>query len=359
LCLLANANVHGMLIALSLALLYALEARRQWRSMETTCRRRHVAALAAFGTVISLLVLQLLPPSDSAFATGIYPNSLHRLVFEGRVFLPDSLTFGGVPWVSLPVLAVSLVWFWRHQTLKEYLLPVIGLLLFFALKHVAPWHQGVLFLMWLFAVWIGYERQSLGICRGGASLRLLDKLFPVVVIFVAGVQIWWSVLTIRFDLREPYSGSRAAAAYIKEHNLQNKTIFLTDYHVMAILPYFQDNIFANLNNGRKPAFWWWSTSNPLIQDKAWPAGNVYETVKDIKRRQPDVVIAGLTGPKEKVVIPLPDYERTADCDGLLCWKGGPFEASTFLILCRKDREPAAGQAGSVPPNVSEPVSPTP
>ncbi len=349
LCLLANTNLHGMMITLWLAMIYALEARREWCAMETACRRRHVAALAVFGTVISLLILQLFPPSDTAFATGLRPNTIDCLIFQGKTFWPDSLTLHGVPWFSVPVLALSLVWFWRHQALWEYALPVGGLLLFFALKHVAAWHQGVLFLLWVFAVWIGCERHSVGIARGGARLRILDKVFPGVIVFVAAVGIWWSVRTIQCDLTGPYSGSRAAAAYIKAHNLRSKPIFLTNYHDIALLPYFQDNIYANLNDGRKPAFWWWSTSNPLVQEKRWPAGNIPKIIGEIRSRQPDTVIAGITGPKEKVVIPVPGYVRVSDCDGSMYWKGTSCQGNTFFILRRADSQPPGAGSPSAEP----------
>jgi hypothetical protein len=338
LCLLANANLHGMLIALSLALIYALEACRQWRTLETAARRRHVAALAVFGIVLSLLVLQLFPPSDLAFATGLRSNTLDRMIFQGKEFWPDSLSLHGVPWLSIPILAVSLVWFWRHNTLWEYMLPVTGLLLLFALKHMATWHQGMLFVLWVFAVWLGFERQNLGVCRGGARLRLLDKLFPVVATLVAVIQIGWAALTIQCDLTGAYSGSRQAAAYIKANNLQSKTIFATDYHCVAILPYFRDNIFANLNNGRKPAFWWWSTNNSLIQEKDWLSGNLPKIADDIRRRRPEVVILRRAGLGETVEIPLTGYARVAACAGNFCWKGKRYESDTFHILWRQDAE---------------------
>jgi hypothetical protein len=338
LCLLANANLHGMLIALSLALIYTLEACRQWRALETAARRRHVAALAVFGAIISLLVLQLFPPSDLAFATGLRPNIPDCMISQVKEFWPDSLSLHGVPWLSIPILAVSLVWFWRHRTLWEYVLPITGLLLLFALKHEEMWHQGMLFVLWVFAVWLGCERQSLGVCRGGARLRFLDKLFPVVATLVAVIQIGWSALTIHCDLTGPYSGSRQAAAYIKANNLQSKTIFVTGYHCAALLPYFQDNIFANFNDGRKPAFWWWSTNNPLIEERRWWVGNLPQIMEDIRSRKPEVVIVSLVRFAKRLVIPLTGYVRVADCDGSLYWKGRRYQNATFLILWREDAE---------------------
>jgi hypothetical protein len=339
LCLLANTSLHGMLIALSLALLYTLEARRQWRALETAARRRHVAALAVFGAVIALLVLQLLPPADSTFGPGLSPDIAARLLFQGRVFWPGSLSFDDVPWLSIPILAVSLVWFWRHRTLGEYLLPVAALLLLFVLKHVALWHQGMLFVLWVFAVWIACERRCMGVCRGGARLRFLDRLFAVVAILVAVIQIGWSAATIQCDLTGSYCGSRQAAAYIKANNLQSKTIFATGYHCVAILPYFQDNIFANLNDGRQPAFWWWSTNNPLIQERHWMSGNIPKIQEDIGRRKPDVVILCVTHLEQQVVISLAGYAGVANCAGGLYWKGRADRKSMFLILWHEAAEP--------------------
>ncbi len=306
--------------------------------METVARRRHLAALAAFGAVIFLLVLQLFPPSDLTFVAGVKAHVIRRLIFQGTEFWPDSLSLPGVPWLSIPILVVSLVWFWRHKTLWEYLLPVTGLLLLFAIKHVEVWHQGVLFVLWVFVVWLGFERQSLGVCRGGARLRLLDKLFPVVATLVAVIQIGWSVPTLQNDLAGSYSGSRQAAAYLKANDLQSKTIFATAYHAVAILPYFQDNIFANHNNGKKPAFWWWSANNPLIQGERYPIGNLRMILEDVRRRQPEVVILRRVNVKGKVEIPLAGYAPVADCVGTLYWKGRYYQNDTFLILWREDAE---------------------
>jgi hypothetical protein len=237
-------------------------------------------------------------------------------------------------------LAVSLVWLWRHRALWEYVLPVTGLLLLFALKHVEAWHQGVFFVLWVFAVWLGCERQSLGVCRGGARLRLLDKLFPVVATLVAVMQMGWSVLTIQCDLTEPYSGSRQAAAYIKANNLQSRTIFVTAFNSVAILPYFQDNIFANLNDGRKPAHWWWSTNNSLIQERPWAMGNLPRIIEDIRSRQPDVVILRRAGleVEGKLEVPLTGYALVADCAGTFYWKGKRYYNDALLILWREDAE---------------------
>jgi hypothetical protein len=345
LCLLANANLHGMLIALSLALIYALEACRQWGTLEPAARRRHLAALAAFGAVNFLLVLQLAPPADSAFAVGIKPDAISRFVFQVRVFWPDSLSLHGMPWLSIPILGVSLLWFWRHRALGEYLLPVTGLLLLFALKHADTWHQGILFVLWVFAAWLGFERQGLGVSRGGARLRWLDKVFPIVAALVVVIHIGWSVLTIRCDLTGPYSGGRQAAAYIKANHLQSKTIFATGYHCVAILPYFQDNIFANLNGGTKPAFWWWSTNNPLIQERDWLGGNLPKIVAEIRGRRPEVVIWNQVGLREAGVS-LGGHICVADCAGNFFWKGQCYPNDSFLILWRADAEPPDTSASS-------------
>jgi len=338
LCLLADANLHGTFIALSLAAIHTAGAGREWSSMDSALREKHLIALGAFGATISLIILQVIPPADLVMPTSPCPDPTGRLVVLSSFLLADSITLPGLPWLSIPVFLASIVWFWRQKALWEYVLPTAGLLLLFGLVYFSPWHECVLFLVWVFAVGIGFEHQRLGNCRGGDRLRRLDELFPGVVVLVAGIQIIWAAPMIKWDLRQSYTGSTEAAHYIKDHNLQDKTIYATGFHSIAILPYFKDNIFANLNGGKKPAFWWWSMRNPLVLDKRWGSGNLPEVVRSIRRQKPDIIVVSVTQSFQRSVLPLAGYEVAVDCGGAARWKGIRYETGSFIILRRKGAE---------------------
>ena len=162
---------------------------------------------------------------------------------------------------------------------------------------------------------------------------------------MAGLQVIGSFFTIRYELFESYSGSREAAEYIRTNDLQDEEIYATNYYCVAILPYFEQNIFTNFNAGGTRAFWWWSTENPLVQDRLWGEGNLPKVIAQIRQDKPRTVVLGVRQPYEKGVLPLDGYEVVAEYEGRMYWKFSPFTQNTFIILRRNTAGSACGSGG--------------
>ena len=118
LCLLANANTHGMLIALALAAIYMVGGWRKWRTMDGLTRRRHIIAMGVFGATILLVVLELLFPADLASPAVWKQDTMARGIAMNALLLGDAIALPRMPWLSIPLFLISCLWFWRCRILS-------------------------------------------------------------------------------------------------------------------------------------------------------------------------------------------------------------------------------------------------
>ena len=88
--------------------------------------------------------------------------------------------------------------------------------------------------------------------------------------------------SVRADIVGSYSGSKALAEYIKERSLERRVIYGIAFPSMAVLPYFEGNIYDNYHAAEKPSYWDWSSRNDMIIDLA-----------EIERHWPDYIVVPL------------------------------------------------------------------
>lgn len=318
LCLLANVSAHGLLIAASIMAVHLLDVARRRRVLGSAVLRRQVGAVTVFGTVCLLVVLQLLPRHDLTFAPHT-DLSLGRLGDTVATLLPGSLT-GSVVSSSL-VLVMSAWWFGRSRHLLLWLLPTTAIVVFSAVRYSNVWHQGSLFLVWIFALWVTLE--------AGAGRSRVDRWSRAAAVaaiaLVLAVQLSWSLRSFRFDYSNPYSGSRALAHYLKDDDLQDSVIYGTGFPSFAVLPYFDRNIFANYNGGSRPAFWFWSTRNTIVEDPS-----------AIVRARPELVVLSvkLRGSRDAPSL-FPGYRIRAEFPGTVWFKDRALEADGYILLERE------------------------
>jgi hypothetical protein len=113
-------------------------------------------------------------------------------------------------------------------------------------------------------MWISFEEQN---HKRFNKLSGLTKKFVILsILMVLGFQIFWAASASISDFNGTYSGGEAIANYIKTNKLEDKKIYATSFWSTTVLPYFDKNIFANHNNGEKPAFWLWRLNNKRIED---------------------------------------------------------------------------------------------
>jgi hypothetical protein len=316
LVLLANVSLHGFFIALAILASYTWESRLNWQRWDTKTRNRHLVTFAGIAVVSLLLICQLIPPSDITGYTS--PNfSVRHLVAVSALKVSDALT-GNLAASSVVVL-VSCWWFWRTNTLFLFSVGVAALSLIAGIIYSHVWHEGLVFVFWLFVLWVSFDRA-----------RRIGIRIPVAVmcavLFVAGVQIYWSVRTVRFDFGHSYSGSRQLAEYLRQSHLDQYSIFAYGFKSISVLPYFKANVFDNYHRGRAPSFWLWSRQNDMNHD-----------MEALAVARPQSVVLSVVSDADPFVIALKQklarsgYQPVRRFDGSIYWKDRVLEGDSYEL----------------------------
>ncbi len=316
LAMLATVTLHGFLVAGCLAAIRTVEALLAWRRLDRAAHREHLLAGAGLLALAAVLVAVLFPPADLANARATPFSPTHWALFAPGV-VNSSLT-GNVLASGIAVV-VSAAWFARTGTLALWLLPTVALASLSALRYHSPWHDGLPFMVWVFALWVSFGQAVPGRDRPRGWLRLaaLSVLAGVLVVqTVWWAQSWW------FDWQEPYSASAQLAAHL-DGLPEGTEVYATSFHAVGALPYRDDNPFANYNGGGLPAYYTWSTDLQM-------AGRVI----DVWLGQPDVVVWGVKFPWQENLPELPGYRRTALYEGNLYWKNRVLERDAFVVYER-------------------------
>lgn len=323
LCLLANVSIHGLLIAGSVFAVHLFEL---W-SPPPNVREAHptrevrlaqLRAGAVFVVVCGLIVFQLWPAPDQSLGAG-FNLSLLSVLDIGSRFVNSALT--GNPFASFVALGVSAWWFRRTRTLALWALPTLALLALSAMKYFNYWHDGIPFLVWLFALWVSVERGPVTQDRSNHWLHLGAYTVMAGVLLVQGV--WW-LQSAEFDFAQPYSGSKALAAWLQQQDLDGVKIDAVGYHALGVLPYFGKNVYDNNNGGQRPAYMHWSSRSSL-HDNVW----------SVWLDRPDMIVWAVKTWDPSKQPALSGYERIAAFEGHMYWKNRAIERDAFYVFRRK------------------------
>jgi hypothetical protein len=330
LSLLANVSAHAFLVAGSIAFVHFVDIIKDWKSFDIKTRTRNLVALFVFGLVALLVMYVVMTPPDQVYA-GYLNTNLKLISFIVRRMVAGSLVMNEfTKWpfllgaLSFAIFAASTAWLIKHKQGLLYLMPLILLCILFGLKYRNLWHQGVLFLLWIFALWVGFEKYR------HVRLTGFSKTVIAGVVVVLAVQLYWCVTALTYDIKHNYSASYNVARYIKAKKLDKENIFVSGWKTISILPYFSNNIFSNHNNGSNHRFWNWSIHNVT---SLGASDAVLDTIQCL---QPEVVIFASDHIRSRQRIELPGYKVVGFFKGYLCWKTGLNEPECYLIF-RKDR----------------------
>jgi hypothetical protein len=244
LCLMAAVSIHGMVLASAIGL-----------SALAGCRDRKRAAwfAAFFAAVLILLAATASPARDGTFIHTLNFSLSHFLEVSAKAF---ATAFTG-EWISsLVLVGLSIPLLWRGGGWLFFVLAATLLCSLASAVYAQVWHHGFLFLAWLVSLWISLP--------GGG--RRPYQLAVASLGMVAAAQCYWTLNSIRYDWQYAYSGSLATAEVIRQADLRGNNVYAIGYACTAIQPYFESNIFANVNEGRPEAYWDWSTRNHVNLD---------------------------------------------------------------------------------------------
>ena len=252
--LLANTTLHAAVISGGLAIVYGIEHLRN--GSFKSADRRH-----------KLLLFALIVIAFYAFAiwTAWPPHDLPLSRVPGESPKPIANALASLVWgicepwgLSIPFWIVIAAWFAARRKFL-YLLPVLFFAIFSGEVFANWWHVGLLVPLLVCLVWITWPEPGAGASAGATRIEAIGRF---AMIFMIATQWLWSGYALFYDHYHPYSGDRAAAAFLKpfvQNGARIAVTFIDDegnhaFDGVGILPYFDKNIYVNQAN----SFWWWS-----------------------------------------------------------------------------------------------------
>jgi hypothetical protein len=325
-CLMAGISVHGVMISACIWLPVA------WRGLfgrkeERAPQWQWLAAGAIYGIVILLFMASAWPAKDVAFAPGRgLPNfTVARLIDVARNLATEAFT--GDWLTSFAVIALSLPFLWRGGG-ALFFVPATALLwVFGVVVYSKEWHYGIVLLIWLFGMWIS-----------AAHMRVTRAALWALGIVIA-IQCYWTVTALAYDWMNPYSGSAEAARYFQQHQLAN--VYAVGYPTTALQPYFPANLYSNINQGSRQAYWDWSKRNTANPENG--------TTPVFSARHRDIVLVGYRRDYEQTywanTMGSLGYQRIDHFGGSLFWRNRVLEPEAY-DLYRRIPGAVASPAGS-------------
>jgi len=239
--LLCQTSVYGLMIAMVLGMILVWTAARDQaiRSWEA------IAALVLVLLGICLSVIQLAPPADSGFAVGWrfdvqLPRLMETVATVWRSYIPiptPTYHFWGtnlIPdpaWqflLSVILIVFGLLLFIRHPvSLFFYAVGTVGILAFTHIKYFGTLrHHGHLFLLFIASLWL--SSASPPNKNFSSFIQALSDFCQAnrdrVLLVLLGAHLLAGLAAASLDICFPFSASKNAAGFIKQHWLDRAII---------------------------------------------------------------------------------------------------------------------------------------
>ncbi len=320
---LANVSIHGTFAAIGILVAYLIDIRTDPDFPKPVFSRQLIVSCGVLLLAVVAIALEVWPVSSSPFIQHITDNITrisHLRTHLGRGKYQIREAFSSALPIALVSLALSVFWMARNRTALYFALPAGLVVAFSSFIYASPWHAGVLFMLWLFAMWIASSRNP--------------RTTPLYVWFawamVLGMHVYWAARAGLTDINEPYSGSKAVAENIAPDVAAGKRIAGRGFYLIAVQPYFGKNIFVNYYGGRNLAFWFPTPSNDLADSPA-----------SLASQHPDVIVVSLwrmqPWQQDKLIRSLSDYGYTAirEFPGKIIWKTGILVDDSYWVARKK------------------------
>jgi len=236
-------SVHGVVIALALATGFVWRARREGAFREGFFRTQLWVALLSLCATLAIVAFVVWPPPDSANVDDARRLGLPQHFMKMRAGL--SAAFCNINRLSLVIAALLYLWSAVRKVGAIWLIAVVGNALVFGFLRGSPHHLGTMVAGAVTALWCGWPTKAEVVSFSPLELRW-NQFATAGLCALFAYQTAWSWSAVRSDWLLPYSGAREAAEYLKSAGADRESIDGFDYNVIAILPYFESNIFANL-----------------------------------------------------------------------------------------------------------------
>lgn len=255
LALMCQTNLYGFALAGALTAVFWLELLMESRGQFVTGRHRLEFWIATVMIIASACIAVLLAwsPADLSFpGTATYSHIPHRywwVVFTTRAKLALEVPFSSAYLASILILSLS-AWLGERKR-RLCVIPFATMLFVAGALYYKAWHLGMLVVGLLISVWLAWQTKEFN------RKRAWSYVFACVLLVVFLIQIRWTVISVRNDIREPYAGAKATAIYLRSQ-MGQWTIYGARYPSIAVLPYFNHNIFVNQSSH---SYWAWSVND--------------------------------------------------------------------------------------------------
>ncbi len=321
--LLSWSSVHGGILAVSLLAERLWRLLRAWKSFSGPTRLRHLAWLGLTGVSFALMAAVIWTPPDYV-PLAAQPQTMDAIA--GRVL---GVVLRGFSDNSTAIFAVALsvLWFARYSAWLPFALGCLLLALLAAAKYVAPWHSGITFLLWVCCIWLGFRN------RENCERTVLTWVGDGLLFSFLLLHVYYGASAQIHDFGKPYSGSRAAAEYLKRSLSPGDRVFGCGYSATALQPYFPRNLYANYHDGGPPAFWLWSARNDMPK----------HFMRGLERRPEFVVLSTRPAPPPMGLMRAlaqlgrfqsEGYTIAGVFRGQIPWYGSVLEDESYIVLKR-------------------------
>ena len=243
----AQANAHSFIIA---AILFAEFLVAIWRA--GAWQRAHLTGAAVFCVLAAIAVLFAWPPAEASFARTITVEGVRAVTMINQAFIDrwdvwsasPPTEFSAMAGFALSMLLLAPSWLlFRRAGIAALAAALFCALIFFSVvKYANVWHAGLLYLVWIFALWAGWG----ALPQLPAGERRLVVASVAVIVFV---NVLYTANAALRDIREPYSAGPAAARALAPLRQQGAVIAAAGFKTFAVQPWFDTNLFANYRNG--------------------------------------------------------------------------------------------------------------
>jgi hypothetical protein len=238
---LANLTAHGSLMAFGLALAYACRFATQWSNHDDKARKWFLISVTGVALMYLFLFLTLFPPAD---VEATHQGGPYASVMASRLCESISGALVDNKWLSLAVFCIFGAWCFLRRALTSFLLPVALMVGLYVYADGGPHQHGTIFLAMITGLAIAWPNgtERLGFRRTGLwSYRVIVTTLAATLCY----QMYIASITIRNEVRLPYSGAGDMAKYLDPFVKQGKVIDGYQYGMVGLNAYFDRNIFGN------------------------------------------------------------------------------------------------------------------
>ncbi len=302
LCMLSG---FGIVLAGGVAIAWVLEicTEKHWKFFNASFwKDKRVAALFALLAIAAILILQIMPKSNT-FAMSIQASNpiWVCLLYSFFVMIPDStlvnvLECEGMPKystldtkqfiIAILICLVFLTFITFYSTKRNFFfffIPYILYSVFTSLIYFSAHHLCIIVAFLIFWFWISSldEKKGFAFSQRFARLNIspedkgrLKKLGMALGLLPILMPVFWTAVASVHDIQHDYFNSKGIASFIKQNRLENASFIVewgevidedwteeeyferinafgldVSINPVSVMPYFDHNFCLNLNNG--------------------------------------------------------------------------------------------------------------